>query len=291
MLKAIQQSSRWSQFQQNLPQRQSFELDGFFCYLLTIKSWLKFLYIPGIDQEIPATTWKKLKQLAKQTGASFIHLEPYKKLPSFSGTRGLKSPFNYIEPHTLVLDLKKSPEKLLEEMKPKGRYNIRLSQKKSLEIKPEANVDNFYKLLTQTTSRDGFSGASKNYYQTMLDQLGEKNCKLWTAFYQNEPVASLICTFHKNTATYYYGASSNQHRNLMAPYLLQWHAIEFSQQAGYDYYDFLGVAPPNQTKHKLAGVSSFKNKFGGQVIEFSHALDYPTKLRYYLYWLFKKLKA
>jgi len=36
----------------------------------------------------------------------------------------------FITPHTAVIDLEKSEEEILANMKPKGRYNIRLAEKK-----------------------------------------------------------------------------------------------------------------------------------------------------------------
>ena len=47
----------------------------------------------------------------------------------------------------------------------------------------------------------------------------------------------------------------------MAPYLLQWEAIHGAKEAGCKYYDFLGVADPNNPNDSLAGVSKFKERF------------------------------
>ena len=59
---------------------------------------------------------------------------------------------------------------------------------------------------------------------------------------------------------YYYGASSSEHRNLMAPYLLQWSAISHAKKRGLQLYDFLGIASPEEKNSSLAGVTDFKLK-------------------------------
>ena len=52
----------------------------------------------------------------------------------------------------------------------------------------------------------------------------------------------------------------------MAPYALQWHAIQQAIEVGANEYDLLGVAPPDSgPSHSWAGITSFKEKFGGNV--------------------------
>ena len=98
------------------------------------------------------------------------------------------------------------------------------------------------------------------------------------------------------TAVYYYGASSDEYRNVMAPYLVQWTAIQEAKKRGCETYDFLGVAPPfdgaqdlrdDVVDHPWAGVTSFKKKFGGEGVEFSEPFDLVLRpLVYSAYKLF-----
>ena len=48
----------------------------------------------------------------------------------------------------------------------KTRYNIKLAQKKGVEIKDD-NPDNFIKLLEKTESRQGFYSHDTNYYKKL----------------------------------------------------------------------------------------------------------------------------
>ena len=77
--------------------------------------------------------------------------------------------------------------------------------------------------MKETSSRDGFNVNSLEYYEKMAETLPE--CELLLATYENKIIAGGIFTYTKNQGLYYYGASSNEFRNLMAPYLLQWQAI------------------------------------------------------------------
>lgn len=221
--------------------------------------------------------------------------------------------------HTLFLDLTKSEDDLLKEMKPKGRYNIKLAEKKGVTIHKSTDVTSFYKILSETTSRDGFHGHDQKFYQDMLDSLGP-NAVLYLAEYEGQVIAGCLNTFYKDTATYYYGASSNEHRNVMAPYLLQWQAIREAKAKGYKFFDFFGIAPTDEpsesasqqasrqggtdlkrpkgaeakssTKpHPWAGVTEFKKKFGGTEVSYQKPQEFIfKKALYFLYRTYKKFR-
>lgn len=180
---------------------------------------------------------------------------------------------------TLVLDLTKSDEDLLKEMHPKGRYNIRLTEKQGVTVREdtsEAGVDIFYELLRKTTARDGFAGHGKKYYQHLvrtLSQPTQDKVSIFIAEKDATPLAAIIVTYAGKLATYYYGASDHAHRALMAPYACQWAAIRAARTRGCTSYDFLGIAPENSVKHELAGVTEFKRKFGGQVVTYPPSVD------------------
>ncbi|HNZ26410.1 MAG TPA: peptidoglycan bridge formation glycyltransferase FemA/FemB family protein [Spirochaetota bacterium] len=192
---------------------------------------------------------------------------------------------------TNVLNLKLSEEELLSQMKPKGRYNIRLAQKKGIEIYKgtENDIDLFYQMALDTASRDKFRLNPKEYYLSMLKNLS--NSVLLFAKHESDVLCGGIFTYTKNQGLYYYGASANIKRNLMAPYLLQWEAIKIAKEKNCLFYDFLGIADPDDKKDQLISVTDFKLKFGGEVVRFQEPYHIIHNVKkYYIYRFLKNLK-
>ncbi len=206
---------------------------------------------------------------------------------------------SYFPQTTLMIDLTGTEEDILQQMKPKGRYNIKVAQKHEVFVKKVSkdHLEEFYPLIEQTAQRDKFFIHDANYYKTMLDTLGD-HAALWIAYKQEPgdnfptPVAGMIATYFGDTATYYYGASCYDHRHMMAPYLLQWEVMRDARAHNYAHYDLLGIAPTEAKNHPWQGVTDFKTKFGGTVISYAHAKEYVFKrFWYFAIMLRKKLRG
>lgn len=205
---------------------------------------------------------------------------------------------NFIEPWTRVLDLTKSEEQLMTEMHEKGRYNIRLSWKRGVLVnwvKPiTENIDIWMSLLAETTERDDFAHNSREYYVSFLRNISDANA-WWLLFasLDGKVIAAWVFIFHHGTALYYYGASTSdvEMRKHMAPYMVQWEAIREARLRGCHTYDFLGVSLPEDGANHLAGVSSFKEKFGGRIINvWWKSLTILSTWKYYLFQILRSIK-
>lgn len=88
-----------------------------------------------------------------------------------------------------------------------------------------------------------------------------------------------------NKVWYLYGASSNEHRNLMPNYLLQWEGIKYAIGQGKDVYDFRGVSGVLDESHPQYGLYRFKKGFNADFVEFMdmHKIYNPI-----IYFLFEK---
>ncbi len=170
---------------------------------------------------------------------------------------------------TLVLDLKKSAEELLVEMHQKTRYNIRLAEKRGVIIREGWVADNaeFWRLMSLTSERDGFRLHGAEHYKNLLGA-DSRFIKLFLASYEGRNIAAGLFCFWGGRATYLHGASDNEARNLMAPYLLQWEVIKRAKEAGQMAYDFYGI-----DEKKWPGVTRFKRGFGGRVINYPGTYD------------------
>ena len=156
----------------------------------------------------------------------------------------------------------------------KWRYNIRVAQKKGVEVKicGKEMVPAFADLMLTTGVRDGFVTRQPEYFSAMLDDLGE-HCRLYMAFHEGQPIAGTLAIHYGDKVWYLYGASSNEHRNLMPNYLLQWNMIQWAIETGCRIYDFRGVPGRVGEDHPLYGLYKFKLGFGGDYVEFVGEMD------------------
>jgi len=191
---------------------------------------------------------------------------------------------NVQPPDTVIIDLNASCDDILASMKSKWRYNIFLAQKKGVIVNvcTSQELGIFYNLLKETAQRDGIAVHGFNYYKTLFE-LYEKQKKddlsirLYTASHEGEILAAIVVLFRRKDAVYLYGASSNNKRNLMAPYALQWKAIKDAKETGCMTYDLFGIPPDDNPNHPMAGLYRFKTGFGGQIIHRPGSWDYPYK--------------
>jgi lipid II:glycine glycyltransferase (peptidoglycan interpeptide bridge formation enzyme) len=200
---------------------------------------------------------------------------------------------------SIVVDLRAAEEEILNRMKQKTRYNIRLAAKKEIIIHPTDDVKTFYNLLLQTGDRDRFGIHRYEYYQKAYDLLSADNaCHLLIATFKNQPLAGLMVFKSGSRAWYFYGASIEAERERMPAYLLQWEAMRWAKNLGCTEYDLWGVPDENeetlekefpQRSDGLWGVYRFKRGFGGQLRRTAGAWDFVySPMRY---WLFNKILA
>lgn len=211
----------------------------------------------------------EIKKNAIKEGVMFWRFEPVNESMIHNSLFMIQKTIDVQPSQTLILDLRQSEEELLAQMHQKTRYNIRLAEKKGIEI-AEAGAERFeefWRLLAFTGDRDRFNLHGRSYYQAMLNF--EPNfVKLLFAEYQGKPLADSLVIFFGDTATYIHGGSSNENRELMAPYALQWQTIKLAKRLGYKHYDWHGI-----DENKWPGVTRFKKGFGGQAITYPGTFD------------------
>jgi len=197
--------------------------------------------------------------------------------------KGFKRAASDIQPpDTVLVDLRPPLDDILAAMKSKCRYNIGLAQKHGVLIcEPgETGVDLFYRLLKETAQRDGIAVHSAEYYRALFEEARTEpstQLRLYTARHEDDDLAAIVALFRGKQATYLYGASSNVKRNLMAPYALQWKAMQDAKAFGCELYDLFGIPPDESPKHPMAGLYRFKTGFGGKIIHRPGSWDYPYK--------------
>lgn len=207
-------------------------------------------------------------------------------------------------PDTVLLDLQQPIDVLLSNCKPKWRYNIRLAEKKGVAVRcfsgnqAEEVLPIFYQLYRETAARDGIAIHTEAYYRSLCQLAADTASSvdrilisIYIAYFEEKPLAAIITLFSPSGAVYLYGASSNERRNLMPAYLLQWQAIQDAQKYGCPSYDFYGIPPTDDPQHPMYGLYRFKTGFGGAIIHRVGTLDIPVRgFRYAFYSLAERLR-
>ena len=170
----------------------------------------------------------------------------------------------------------KTEDEIFKAFHQKTRYNVRLATKKGVTVKDGTREDlkDFHKIMITTGIRDGFITRPLEYFEKMYDELGPEHMKILMAYYNGEPISGVIPIMYGNKTWYLYGASSNEHRNLMPNYLLQWEMIKIALNRKSDIYDFRGVPGIADDSN---GLYRFKKGFGAEYTEFVGEVYMPFK--------------
>ena len=229
-----------------------------------------------IDPDVPVTnsdfmgTLEKCKFRRNDTGLDFEGVQPA---------------------FVFRLDLTSDEEQLLANMHSKTRYNIRLAIKKGVTIRKASGKEElpaFYSILQETAKRDRFLIRGYEYFEMMWDQLVETGlAEIFLAMYQGKIISGTLALKLGDKAWYLYGASSNEYRNVMPNYFIQWEMIRWARAHGCKIYDFRGVSGDLDESNPLYGLYRFKKGFNGDFIEFVGDWDRVYSLG--LYWVWTKL--
>jgi peptidoglycan pentaglycine glycine transferase (the first glycine) len=279
------QSQAWGKFQKALG-RKVFEYDKENIKALIIKqpvrmgkSFLHIPYGPSMDfnamisgQHAPIANFVAwLENHANKEKVMFIKIEPASDhIGEALVDAGLKYTDKRIEPNkTVIIDLSKTQDDLFANLHKKTRYSVRVAQDHDVHIKEGNSIDEFWRLLQLTTQRDEFRSHDKNYYTKLYDVFTKRDdvdIKVWHAIHNKTTIAAAVIVSYQNTAYYMYGASDHKYRDVMAPSLLQWEIIKSLKHENMKSYDLFGI-----DANKWPGVTRFKLRFGGQVVEYPGA--------------------
>jgi len=204
-----------------------------------------------------------------------IRIEPrIETIPTIFKDEFSKASYNNIPRNTVVIDLNNDLDTIKQKMKPKGKYNVGLAQKKEVEVTQNGLLEDFYRLYELTTQKNNIKKHSLNYFKNIMSALGG-NAHIWVAKAQGNIAAAMIAVYYGERVTYFFGASNYELRSLMSPYLLHFEVIKHAKNHGYKEYDFWGVAPKNaQESHPWKGITRFKHQFGGLQKDFMGAYDW-----------------
>jgi lipid II:glycine glycyltransferase (peptidoglycan interpeptide bridge formation enzyme) len=243
--------------------------------------------LPWEDQELSRESLALIidfaKVQAKSLGVSILRIEPRLAPPPVKILREFgRAPLDLVPKETLVIDIDRSPESILESMKPKGRYNISVADRSLVETRIESSaeslpgaVEQFYAVLCEAGERDGFDVEPLKFFEQLASVLVPAGCaKFLFAEHEGDLLSAMLLITFGHRATYLYGGVSNQKRSLMGGYALQWAAILAAQASGCKSYDLYGFNIFRAPDHRYGRFSQFKSRFGGEAVRTIGAQDY-----------------
>jgi len=244
------------------------------------------------NYEIMKDLLEYLKMLAKEEKANFIRVCPIwernrENIQLFKTFGFRQAPIHEHPEVSWVLDIDKSEDKLLTNMRKTTRYLIRQGLKnydiQIIKSKNIQDIDIFNKLYLKTGKRGGFVPFSFSFLQNEFKIFSEDDeILLLLGKYKKEVVAGAMIIFWQNSAFYHQGASLRKYSKMPVSYLLQWEAIKEAKNRGLKHYSFWGIAPENKINHPWKGLTLFKKGFGGEKQEYVATQDFITSKKYWL---------
>jgi lipid II:glycine glycyltransferase (peptidoglycan interpeptide bridge formation enzyme) len=255
---------------------------------------------PGAPHDyVTGVLWHKIADVAHRHRAAFLKWEPGIFPSPLSGEATLESLLHgklkysgfhlssqtIQPPRTILINISADEETILARMNQGTRRKIRQSHKNSIRYwqASRAEVETFTHMLQATSARNTFGVHEPAYYQKAYELfVPQGDAALILAEHGGDPLAGIMVFAKGATAWYFYGASSDVKRNLMATYGVQWAAIQWAKQKGCQWYDLWGIPDEDEATLEthfeahsdgLWGVYGFKRGWGGQVVRSLGAWD------------------
>ncbi|MBQ6354993.1 peptidoglycan bridge formation glycyltransferase FemA/FemB family protein [Candidatus Saccharibacteria bacterium] len=256
----------------------------------------RYLEIPGgplidwADKKMISETFEKIRKVAKENECVFVRLRPQlfdtpenREILKAEGCR--IAPMHLAAEHTVLIDLEKSEDELLANMRRQTRYEVRRSMKQNIKVtsgNSEALYKEFHQVQAETAARQNFVPPRLEDLLAEREAFG-KDATIYVAkTEEGEPIAYGLILKHGVEADYFEAASTELNRRMPGAYALQWQAMRDLKKEGYKRYNLWGIAPPNQPHHRYAGVTTFKTGFGGESVAFVPAQDIVINRAKYL---------
>jgi lipid II:glycine glycyltransferase (peptidoglycan interpeptide bridge formation enzyme) len=250
------------------------------------------------DQTIVRMFDHGIRRIAKENACVFVRVRPQlaesiSSIELFKKMGFRNAPMHLHAELTNQLDITKSKDELLANMRKGTRYEIRKAEKIGIEVKESRNpkmIRKFYNLQLKTAKRQGFVPFSYKFLYEQFKVFTESNhAVLYSAFIDKKLLAQAFIIFYGNEAVYHYGASTQEGRRYPGAYLILWKTILEAKKRGLKKYNFWGVT--REENHRFANLSLFKRGFGGEDFAYLHAQDLViNKHRYLLNYLIELIR-
>ena len=251
------------------------------------------------NEELVASAFKRIAEIAKKEKCVFVRVRPQlintpANLQTLADLGIKKSPMHLAAEHTVIIDLGKSEDELLADMRRQTRYEVRRAAKQGITVEKmqgEEIFKEFHKVQAETAKRQGF--VPPNLKTLMAEREAfDNNIAIYAAkTSEGSPIAYGMIIKDGKEGDYYEAASTDLNRKMPGAYALLWQVMKDLKAEGYERFNLWGIAPTGQPNHRYAGVTTFKTGFGGEVVEYVPAHDLViSKVRYMADFAFETLR-
>lgn len=257
----------------------------------------KYLYTPRFPMA-PVNEKFQIEDIlteAKKAGAKWLRIEPEAQeivnVLASQGVKLVRAPHDMQPKELFVVDISLLEEVLFAAMKSKTRYNIRLAEKKGVKVfatREKKYQNAFLDLIIATALRKDIVPHPRSYYEYFFSVLPEDVCFLFVAEYEGKVVAANIVILYEGTAIYLHGGTSDEHRDVMAPMLLQWEQMKFAKTRGCTRYDFGGIKTEDRAS-TWAGITRFKVGFSPKTLPIVFPGCYDIVIDTWAYFLYRSI--
>ncbi len=247
--------------------------------------------------EVLKSILPKLKNIWKENKANFIRFNsPVKNLiknkNEFKAIGFINAPMHEHAEDTYLLDLNKTEDILLQNIKKKDRYYINRAIKEGVVI-VKWNTKEQKEILSRMhlnhSKKIGYHPFSKKFINYLYEVFSD-NITTISARFEWKVESILMTIKFWETCVYYIAASDIKNPKFSPNYLCQWEAIKQAKTDWCSIYNFWWVSPDDNPLHPIAWVTKFKKKFGWYDYSLLHAQDLVLSPKYYFSWLVETIR-
>ena len=175
---------------------------------------------------------------------------------------------------TYVLDLRKSDDDMLADMKPAARKAIRKANRDRLSVRRAnclSDVKSYWDLIVTVRKERKQAYPPFSHWRDVWTVLHRRGIAEIFLAYQRGTLLSGLGIWRFGNRLYEFGSnqSSESVRNkLYGNDLIKWEVMRWGRDRGAEFYDLMGCPPPGIGTPKEQNIARFKRKFGGRYVPY-----------------------
>lgn len=190
-----------------------------------------------------------------------------------------KNDFKYQPYMNYLVDSLRSSKEIYTKLSESKRRQIRKANEAGIEIietKDRKDIDEFYSILEKLYKHKVKKPLfPKEFFEKLITL---PHAHLFVAKYQQQVISGMACvSFNKEVVYEWFVCGNKETFNHIYPSVaVTYAAIEYASKNGYKKFDFMGAGKPNENY----GVRDFKEKFGGELVEYGRFICVNNKFLY-----------